>query len=431
MKKRTIILAAAALLAFTPAARGAGFLIYEHGAAAMAMGGAFTAVANNPSAIWHNPAGLSWVEGTQILLGGTLIFPTGSVNMPYFGQTYNQVRQIFTPPNVYISHQFSDRVTAGIGFMAPFGLGTKWQKTNDSPPSFPLAYLGYNNDMETFFINPTIAVKVLDNLSLAVGCSYIFSKLTLDLYQSVVLPPGEGSAYDVPTAMKGTGDSFNFNGGVLYKGKGFSIGATYRSHFNIKYSGTVTLDNQFVYSAYQPYLPTEGDVTTTFKFPAILTVGLAVDITPKLLWSFDLHTYYWKRFDSYTANITFPDPYGTQILTAPQLWKNSHCVRMGFQYLATDKLTLRLGGFFDEAPQPVETMDPNLPDSDRWAITGGVSYKIGKLTLDIGLHSEHFLARTSQNGYIFTDGVAVNPNPAAGTYKTQALLLGINLGYKF
>jgi long-chain fatty acid transport protein len=434
-KRWMIVLAAAALLAFTPAARGAGFLIYEHGAAAMAMGGAFTAVANNPSAIWHNPAGLSWVEGTQVLLGGTLIFPTGSVNMPNIGlvrpdlgQKFDQVQQIFTPPNVYITHKFSDRVTAGIGFMAPFGLGTKWQKTNDSPPSFPLAYLGYNNDMQTFFINPTIAVKVLDNLSLAVGCSYIFSKLTLDLYQSFGPFIEGGAAYDVPTAMKGTGDSFNFNAGVLYKGKGFSLGASYRSHFNIKYSGTVTLDNQFLPAPLQPDVPTSGDVTTTFKFPAILTLGLAIDISPKLLWSFDLHTYYWKRFDSYTANITFPDPFGTQTLTAPQLWKNSHCVRMGFQYLATDKLTLRLGGFFDEAPQPVETMDPNLPDSDRWAITGGVSYRFGKLTLDVGLHSEHFLARTSQHGFIFGP---FDPNPAAGTYKTEALLLGINLGYKF
>jgi long-chain fatty acid transport protein len=441
--KPTIVLLAVVLLAFAPSVRGAGFLIYEHGAAAMSMGGAFTAVADNPSAIWHNPAGLAWVEGTQVLLGGTFIIPSGSVTMPYFPPnpspppaflgptTINQVHQVFTPPNVYISHKFSDRVTAGIGFMAPFGLGTKWQTTNTSTPAFPLAYLGYSNDMKTFFVNPTIALKLMDNLSVGVGFSYIFSTLTLDLYQSIELPPGDGTAYNVPTAMKGSGDSFNFNGGILYKGKGFSLGASYRSRFDIKYSGTVTLDNQFVPGVLQPYIPTEGDVTTTFKFPAVLTFGLSVDITKKLLWSFDFHTYYWGRFDSYTALITFPDPYGTQELTAAQNWKNAHCTRMGFQYLANDKLTLRLGGFYDETPQPVETMDPNLPDNDRWAITGGVGYKIGKFMIDVGAHFEHFLARTSQHGYIFTGGIAVDPNPAAGLYKTQALLLGINLGYKF
>jgi long-chain fatty acid transport protein len=431
MKNKPVLAMLAALLvAFVPAARGAGFLIYEHGAAAMAMGGAFTAVANNPSAIWHNPAGLAWLDGTQVLLGATFIIPAGSVTMPYYpgSPTIKQVNQIFTPPNFYFTHKFSDRVTAGIGFVAPFGLGTKWQKTNNSPPDFPLAYLGYMNDMQTFFVNPTIAIKLLDNLSLGLGCSYIFSTLKLDLYQSVTLPPGEGEPYDIPTAMKGTGNSFNFNAGLLYKGKGFSLGASYRSHFNIKYSGTVTLDNQFVPSALQPYVPTSGDVKTTFKFPDVLTFGLAINISPKLLWSFDVHTYFWKRFDSYTADITFPDPYGTQTLTAPQLWKNSQCYRMGFEYLATDKLTLRLGGFFDETPQPVSTMDPNLPDNNRWAVTAGFGYKIGKFFVDVGGHFEHFLARTSDNGFIFGP---YDPNPAAGLYKTQALLIGLNFGYKF
>jgi long-chain fatty acid transport protein len=353
--------------------------------------------------------------------------------MPYFpsSPTINQVNQIFTPPNLYITHKFSDRVTVGIGFVAPFGLGTKWQKTNTSPPDFPLAYLGYMNDMETFFINPTIAIKVLDNLSLGFGCSYIFSTLKLDLYRSVTLPPEEGEPYDIPTAMKATGNSFNFNAGILYKGKGFSLGASYRSHFNIKYSGTITLDNEFVPSVLQPYVPTSGDVKTTFKFPDILTFGLAINITPKLLWSFDVHTYFWKRFDSYTADITFPDPYGAWSgpLTVPQNWKNSQCYRMGFEYRATDKLALRLGGFFDETPQPVGTMDPNLPDNDRWGIQGGLGYTIGKFTIDIGAHFEHFLARTSGNGYIF--GLIDSVNLAQGLYKTQALLLGINFGYKF
>ncbi|HYA49256.1 MAG TPA: outer membrane protein transport protein [Burkholderiales bacterium] len=427
--KPVLALFAALLVAVVPAARGAGFLIYEHGAAAMAMGGAFTAVANNASAIWHNPAGIAWLEGNQVMLGATFIFPSGSVTMPNLGPlTIKQVTQVFTPPNFYFTHKFSDRVTAGIGFMAPFGLGTKWQTVNNSPPDFPLAYLGYYNDMQTFFVNPAIAIKLLDNLSLGLGCSYIFSSLKLDLYQRVGPFVEGGDSYDVPTAMKGTGNSFNFNAGLLYKGKGFSLGASYRSHFNIKYSGTVTLDNEFIPTPFQPYVPTSGDVKTTFKFPDILTFGLAIKITPKLLWSFDVHTYFWKRFDSYTADITFPSPFGTQTLTAPQNWKNSQCYRMGFEYSATKKLTLRLGSFFDETPQPVETMDPNLPDNDRWGIQGGLGYTIGKFTVDFGAHFEHFLARTSDNGFIFGP---YDPNPSAGRYKTQALLLGLNFSYKF
>jgi long-chain fatty acid transport protein len=430
-KKSVLVLVAAVALAASPPAYGAGFLIYEHGAAAMAMGGAFTAVANNPTAIWHNPAGLAWVDGTQISIGGTFIIPSGSVTMPNLNgsPTFNQINQVFTPPNIYLSHKFSDRITAGIGFMAPFGLGTKWMSEVSDPPTFPLAYLGYSNEMETFFINPTIAVKVLDNLSLGFGVSYIFSSLTLDLYQ--LLPPESETQFNVPSSMHGTGNSFNFNAGILYKAKAFSLGASYRSQFDIDYSGTVTLDKQFIPAPYQGFFPSEGDVKTTFKFPAILTFGLAVNITPKLLWSFDFHTYFWGRFDAYSAEITFPSPFPPETLTAIQNWKDAHCTRMGLQYQATEKLALRLGGLFDETPQPVETMDPNLPDNDRWAIQLGAGYTMGKFTVDVAYHFEHFMSRTSQHGYIFTGGVPYDPNPAAGTYNTEAHLIGVSLGYKF
>jgi long-chain fatty acid transport protein len=283
--------------------------------------------------------------------------------------------------------------------------------------------------MKTFFINPTVAVKLTDEFSVGVGVSYITSTLKLDLVQLI---PIDGTLF-VPTAMKGSGNSFNFNAGILYKGKGFSLGASYRSHFNIKYTGTVALDNTFVSAPYQSIVPASGTVETTFKFPDILTAGVAINLSPKLIWSVDFHTYFWKRFDSYTADITFPDPYSAWNgqLTAPQNWKNSHCYRTGFEYLASDTLTLRLGGFYDETPQPLETMDPNLPDANRFAFTGGIGYKIGKLTLDFAYHFEHFASRTSQHGYFMTGGTPFEPNPAAGTYKTQAHLIGVNLGYKF
>jgi long-subunit fatty acid transport protein len=73
-------------------------------------------------------------------------------------------------------------------------------------------------------------------------------------------------------------------------------------------------------------------------------------------------------------------------------------------------------------------MDPNLPDNNRWAVTAGFGYKIGKFLVDVGGHFEHFLARTSDHGFIFGP---YDPNPAAGLYKTQALLIGLNFGYKF
>ncbi|MEA3466103.1 MAG: outer membrane protein transport protein [Thermodesulfobacteriota bacterium] len=52
---------------------GAGFHIREQGAKAMGMANAFVAQADDPSAIFYNPAGIAFQDGTQVSLGVTVI----------------------------------------------------------------------------------------------------------------------------------------------------------------------------------------------------------------------------------------------------------------------------------------------------------------------------------------------------------------------
>src|SRR5687767_10599873 len=61
-------------------ANAAGFQINEHNAAATGKASSVVATVSDPSAIWHNPAGLANAEGTQFLVGGTLIIPEGKYN---------------------------------------------------------------------------------------------------------------------------------------------------------------------------------------------------------------------------------------------------------------------------------------------------------------------------------------------------------------
>jgi len=56
----------------------AGFLNNNQDAAATAMGNCFAAVADNPSAVFYNPAGINQLEGTQLRAGGNLFLPNTS-----------------------------------------------------------------------------------------------------------------------------------------------------------------------------------------------------------------------------------------------------------------------------------------------------------------------------------------------------------------
>ncbi len=424
-KKVVVILFTCLVLASTPVLQGAGFMLYEHGAAAMAMAGAFTGLANDPSAIWHNPAGIVWLDGTQLLVGGTLVVPKGSLTMDNLpgAPVYDRKNQLFVLPNFYLTHKISDKVAVGLGLFAPFGLGTSWPNENND---FPVRYLATKSDMKTVMLNEVIAYKFTDKLSIGAGVFYADSSLKEEITQSVTL--GE-SAYDLPTALDVHGSAFGWNIGLLYKlNKRVSFGANYRSKFDIKYDGSIASLLTYIPEPYQPYVPTSGDAKLIFKFPAMLTFGLAIQLNDKLTWTIDLHDYLWKRYDYYEVIVDYPEPYNDRQLEFDTNWKNNLCYRTGFQLVSSDRLTLRWGALYDVTPQPEAELNPSLPDGSRIAFTGGISYKFGKFVLDVAYQYEHFFKRSTDHKFIFGD---YDPNPAYGTYTCMSHLLGVNIRYNF
>ena len=411
------------LLGLAPAGEGSGFLIYEHGAAAMAMGGAFVAVANDPSTIFHNPAGIAFLKGTQVAAGTTLIMSRSSMDLAKYPvpsqQYWEQHEQVFYPSSFYITHSLSDRVALGFGFFTPYGLGAEWPKEN------PLRYLGYKDDMKTFFFNPTIAVKLADTFSVGFGVSYIHSTVMFKTVDLVDLTAYRLGKYDVPSELEGSGDSVGFNAGFLYKTNKLSVGFNWRSQFDIEYSGDLTLDTSAMAGLPAPFQPPTSDTgTTTFRFPNIFGLGLAYNATEKLLLSADFHYVTWSRYDKYVVDLE-----KLEDMVILQNFDDSYLVRGGVQYSFTPGFALRGGLLYDQTPQPDATADPLLPDANRMALTGGFGWTLaGNLVLDLAFQYEPFEDRTVPNRYALQVGAI---NYGEGTYETTALLFGVSLRYAF
>ena len=452
MKKKVIFMGMFFLLflGIGPFTQGSGFLIYEHGAAAMAMGGAFVAVANNPTAIFHNPAGLAWLEGTQISFGTTLITPNNSLSLPNWPDpTYQSVKgesQLFYPSTFYISHKVNDRITAGFGFFTPYGLGTKW------PKEYPLKYIATSDDMKTFFFNPALAFKVNENFSVAVGVSYIYSTLSFELVEHedidigpiIGLPVSVLASVDVPITLEANGHGWGLNAGALYKGENFSLGFNWRGGFKVEYDGDLKLETPQVQIP-SPYdqlvqseliaaiIPSEGGASTSFAFPHILGVGAAFNLTESLLFTADFHYILWSSFDEYVVDVDVPLAIpGVEFKDkeVEENWKDSFVLRGGLQYMLNENFALRAGILYDKTPQPAETMDPVLPDASRWSLTGGFGYKSGNFVINVAYQFEVFSDRESPNRRIEAYQVA-GINLGEGTYSTTAHLFGISLGFIF
>ena len=70
---RLSLLIPATILAVGGVAFGSGFSIFEQGAKATGMGGAFVATADDPSAIFYNVAGIAQLRRMEVSAGGTII----------------------------------------------------------------------------------------------------------------------------------------------------------------------------------------------------------------------------------------------------------------------------------------------------------------------------------------------------------------------
>lgn len=420
MKKRFSCLALFIIFLVSPVL-GSGFLIYEHGTAAMALAGAFVGLANDPSAIFYNPAGIAWLPGTQVCAGGSFIFPSGSLLLPgwpdpAFQKVY-QLDQTFFPPHLYLSHRFGSRLALGVGVFAPYGLGTAW------PVNYPLKYICTETSMQTLFVNPTLALKLNDNLSIGFGVSYIHSSLKLSLVRHLEIP--EVWTGDVPASLKkASGEAVAINAGLLYKKGNFSAGFNWRSNFTIDYSGDFVLDKTGVPAPISPYIPGTGMVTTSFKQPNIFDLGFSYKLSPKFLLAVAGQYITWKVYDSYEINIDFEGGMSEQEVVEEN-FKNSILLRAAAQYLLRENLALRAGVVYDQTPQPAESVDPSLPDASRVAFTAGLGYTLGKLSVDVAYMFEIFQDRTSPNRNIYPMGLG------HGTYQTSAQLLGFTLGYRF
>ncbi len=119
MSKRSCNVALIGLFLLLPQlVLASGFKIETQGSKATGMGAAFVAVADDPSAIAYNPAGLTQLEGTDIYLGTTVIIPTTKYESPA-GASDTTDYHVFYPPHLYITSDAIKNVVFGLGIFSP------------------------------------------------------------------------------------------------------------------------------------------------------------------------------------------------------------------------------------------------------------------------------------------------------------------------
>ena len=435
---------------------GEAFRILDQGAAATGQGGAFAAQADDPSALFYNPAGMTQLPGVQVyfgslIVGGNISFtsPTGQEVQGNFDGT------IVNPPpvNFYLTANVSDLgfnvvegLTVGIGVNTPFGLLVNY------PTDSPFATVATSAALPLIDIKPTVAFKLNDYISVGAGIDiYTFTSLAGEggaegrriagpAFAAIGITPGSTLEFN------GRDTSLGFNFSALFtplrnsEGKPLlSMAFVYRNGASLDLDG-VFLDDGALFA----------DATVELNLPHVVTGGLAFwpirDHAKEWKLEVDLDYADWTSFQNLNINLS-----NGIVLPRPRNWGDSFVIKSGTEYtwlgpasLPNWDMAIRGGYIYSKTPVPEVTFEPTVPDSNYHAISVGLGLTcqgegrflgliqcgtdleetlgIKAIVFDLAYKARLYEDRTINNNRL--------PN-VNGTWDTIIQAGAINLGFKF
>lgn len=402
LKKITNWSIAGAALAISGGAIASGFALLEQNASGMGnayAGGA--AVAEDASTIFFNPAGLTRLSGKQVVVAAHAIRPsvkfsgTGLAGTDMGGDAGSWAYV----PNGYFAMEVSPEVRVGLGIGVPFGLQTEYTST----------WVGrahaIKSKIETINLNPSLAYRLNDSLSLGAGINYQRIRGILT---------SNPAATSVST-LAGSDSAWGYNLGALMNVTPQTrIGLAYRSgiDYNIKGQASFTA----------PLAALSGPASLALKMPASFSAGLFHQIDTRWDVMVDAAWTGWGTF----KEMRVLDAAGAVLQLVPENWRDTWRVAAGGNYHYNEQLTSRIGVSYEQTPVPDAFRTARIPDENSSGIALGLQYKYGRdSALDLG-YTHLFVNNASINST-----VAVATPALAGTYRNSADILSVQYTYSF
>lgn len=431
-----------------PLAQASGYHFGSQSASAQGTANANAAEASDASVLFYNPAGLSRLEGTQASGVLNLVLPKGrftdggsftQFRLPTRGGAAGDFVEPAAVPHAYLSHRYNERLTAGLGIFVPFGSKSEYDS------NWTGRYNGISTELKTLTINPSLAFKLSNTLSLGAGVSaqHIEGKLAKGAdfgsgaMASIVEAQVRANAIPgVPAEIirnavvnqlggliKTVSGNPTYSGRVDVEGKdwgvGFNLGLMYSpddsTRFSIAYRSaikhTLTGDAQWqvqtaaanLAGLLNAALPGAGSQVQAQLLGAYTNSAAKLSVkTPESL-SFS----FYKKHDARTAvmgdvtltrhsrfkelRVDFANNLPDSV--TPQGWTDTVRASLGVSHQWTDALQLRGGVAYDQSPVTQATRTSSIPDGDRSWLSAGLNWKLdNKRSLDFALSYIHVAA---------------------------------------
>jgi long-chain fatty acid transport protein len=385
-------------VAVVPTVFGLGFDNPDQNARATGQGEAFVAQADDASAIFYNPAGLTQFKGTEITSGLQADFPDSRLKG---GGPGTEMETMSTVPHLYASSDFgltNSPWRFGLGFTVPFGNAANYPRVG------PFRYLITSASLAVYDIQPTVAFRVNDHLSLGAGVNVYLGDTILNRNVSFS-PFPDGRIH-----FGGKGEAVGATAGLMWKiTPQHTIGLLYRSPFNIDFTGTGKL--------FTPIGDQVKPANATIEFPQFVKGGYAFRPIPQLKLEADVEWINWDTLNTVTLHAPGSSFDGTAI---PFNWKDSWYYEFGTEYQIDEHWVVRGGYIFSVNTVPTSTFGPSVPDSNRHVFSIGGGYSTKRLSVDLVYQYSLSVDRTVNNG-----------SAADGTWQSDSQSIMVTSTLKF
>ncbi len=343
---------------------------------------------------YFNPANLAGLEAAALDVGAHYIDgqfkfkdtgSTGAFGQPAVGSANKDGADPALVGAIYYGQPINDRWSWGTAITAPYGLETSYNR----------GWVGrYNADRSELMIvqlNPSIAFKVTDRLSIGAGWVMEYAEATLTnavdfgavgaalLGQIPGVPPAllptpSDPQFDAYARVRGDDVSFGYTAGLHWEPlDGTKLGVGYRSKIEHRLDGSLRIGPSDGLRDYVDGLPVDLPVelpldvggTADVDSPTSVWLGATQQFGER--WTVALAATWteWSSFDEIV--IQLPDD---AEIFQPEDWDDSWRYSVGVEFELNQQWAFRAGYEYDETPAQ-DILTPRVPDEDRdWLALG-------------------------------------------------------------
>lgn len=427
----------------------AGFQLVEQSGMTLGAANAGTTTNYSASVEYFNPAAMVFFDHATIsasavgvmpniqftpvlatdLFGNPLSCPNGSPNCnPAQSPATNALI-----PGLYAIYPLNKQFAIGISSEVPFGLKTVYD------PASAARYFATESSISSLNINPSIAMKVLDNFSVGFGVDLLRTNATLDQAVDANSITSGFVPHDLIVENKAKDWGLGWNMGLLWKATSTTeIGFGYHSKINLDLKGDSTIiglpNNLAIQNLLGFYGLHDAFVEAPLTLPDYATISIKQSLKPWWNVMADFSYTHWStinkillNFTGNRSNINNPNNLPPSITTVD--YRNTWRFAVGEEFVVTPNWRVRMGLAYDQSPVRDENRDARLPDTNRYWVAAGTNFKFNdRMDLDLGYAHIFFnpasINRTNTVANVFVQNLVAN-------YSANANLVGVQLNYHF